>query len=158
MLMLDVPVWLGPEIVVDTAVPEVWTVPPAITIVALPVPVGPAVDAAIPVPVPVFNTCPPVSVTWAFLAPLLLALTEMVLAAPVDVIVPPSMLTEASPPIAPLVTVTAEPEEVTELTLITLMLSSGLTGPTGVESDTPCVPETTVFGLFRLSAKPLEFV
>ncbi|MGJ7499509.1 hypothetical protein ACSFBF_04030 [Variovorax sp. ZT5P49] len=129
MVMLAVPVWLGPVICDLTAAPDAWTVPPVITTVALPVPLTPAVDAMIPFPVPVFKTCPPVSVTWAPLLELAPAFADTVAAVPVEVSVPAPMFTEASPPVALLFTVTAEPVAVIDWTSVTLTVSSGFTGP-----------------------------
>jgi hypothetical protein len=141
-----------------TAALEVSTTPPVMSTVAFPVEMRPPTAAVIPVPVPVLEICPPASVTRLPLEATLLAVAATVAAVPVVVSAPPLMSTVASPPMPELVTVTAEPVVVIALMFATWTVSSGFTGPTGVESDTPCVPETTVFGLFRLSVKPLEFV
>ncbi|HEX7867532.1 MAG TPA: hypothetical protein VF555_21415 [Variovorax sp.] len=129
MVMLGLPLLLGPVMNAETAVPDAWTSPPVITTVALPVPLKPADDARIPPPVPVFNTCPPDIVTWEPLDAVAVALADTVLAAPVEVSVPAPMFTVESPPLAVLVTVTAESVEVIDWTLVTLTASSGFTGP-----------------------------
>jgi hypothetical protein len=155
MAMRAVPVWLGPEIDATAPVLDACTEPALITMVALPVPLVPAVCAPIPPPPLAFTICPPFNVTWALAPePPPLALTAL-FTAPVEVIVPPSMLMAANPPTAWLTTDTAVPVELIELTFVTLMVSSGAIGPTSVCSKTPVLP-TAMAGSFRVSVNPLD--